>query len=119
MPAIDKNSTTGVQLSPAIKGTEQNTFFGHITSFPRGLEKGHGPGEMAFSSSSIATAGEPMSKLLLKGIQDKTPKERPLSDDCLVCGTGMTGIGGFVLGLTGVKRATQKSQCLQPMQHAY
>ncbi|SVA62912.1 uncharacterized protein METZ01_LOCUS115766 [marine metagenome] len=28
-----------------------------------------------------------------------------LSDDCLVCGTGLTGIGGFVLGLAGVKRA--------------
>lgn len=44
-------------------------------------------------------------------IPDKHSKQHPgkalLSDDCLVCGTGLSGIGGFVLGLTGVKRGSK------------
>ena len=48
-----------------------------------------------------------MSKSASEGNTRQDPKERSLSDDCLVCGTGMTGIGGFVLGLTGVKRASK------------
>jgi len=34
-------------------------------------------------------------------------KFRPrLSEDCLICGTGLTGFGGFMLGLTGLKRSS-------------
>ena len=35
----------------------------------------------------------------------QTTDQECLSNDCLVCGTGLSGISGFVLGLTGVKRA--------------
>ena len=29
-----------------------------------------------------------------------------LSEDCLICGTFLTGFGGFLLGLTGLKRSS-------------
>lgn len=38
---------------------------------------------------------------------EKHPGKALLSNDCLVCGTGLSGIGGFMLGLTGVKRGSK------------